>query len=57
MKNITIDLTKSEAKVLETYLLHKTNKLEESGLKDSACYPLLCSILYKINKELKHENN
>ena len=51
MKNIM--LTDDECEVLETYLFRKLCKLEDSGLTDSKCYPLLYSIRQKI---LKGEN-
>ena len=44
----TIKLTKEEKEVLETYLDRKLYKLEESGLTDSKCYPLLYSIRHKL---------
>lgn len=47
-----IELTKEEAEVLESYLFRKICGLEEAGLTDSRCYPLLYSIRQKINKKM-----
>jgi len=48
MKNL--ELTQDEAEVLENYLFRKLCRLEEAGLTDSRCYPLLYSIRQKIKK-------
>ena len=49
MKKTSIELTAEEKEVLENYLDHKLYRLEEAGLTDSKCYPLL----YSIRKKLK----
>lgn len=43
-----IELTEEEAKILEDYLFRKIINLENSGLTDSKCYPILCSIYNKL---------
>ena len=50
---INLELTKEELEVLEGCVFHRMIMLENADLKDSHCYPLLCSIHNKINKELK----
>ena len=47
----TITLTKEEAEMLEYYLFKKQINLENSGLTDAKCYPLICSIRKKLNKD------
>ena len=46
----TIELTTEEIKVLDNYLFKKLINLENAGLTDSKCYPLLFSIRQKLNK-------
>ena len=48
---MTIKLTDEEAEVLKTYLIRKTIRLEDDGLKDSKCYLTMMSILFKIYRE------
>lgn len=50
---IKLELTKDEAEVLEEYLFRKCCRLEDAGLTDSRCYPLLFSIRQKILKNNK----
>lgn len=45
---INLPLTKDEAEVLENYLFRKICRLEDAGLTDSHCYPLLCSMRRKL---------
>jgi len=51
---IKLELTEEEAEVLADYLFKKCARLEESGLTDSRCYPLLYSIKHKINEQKKN---
>lgn len=43
-----LPLTDDEAEVLENYLFKKICRLEDAGLTDSHCYPLLCSMRRKL---------
>ena len=54
---ILLPLTDEESEVLENYLFKKMCRLEESGLTDSHCYPLLCSIRRKLLKSKKSFTN
>lgn len=51
--NLLLPLTDDEAEVLENYLFKKICKLEDAGLTDSHCYPLLCSIRRKLLRSKK----
>lgn len=55
MNELTLKLTKEEAEVLSNYLERKLYKLEQSGLTDSRCYPLLYSVHRKIVNAKKEE--
>ena len=48
---ITVELTKEEAEMLESYLFRKQINLENAGLTDSKCYPLIYSIRSKLLKK------
>jgi argininosuccinate lyase len=50
-------ITKEESEVLQNYLLKKCMRLEESGLTDSKCYPLLYSVYRKLVSAEKEKNN
>lgn len=43
-----IELNEEESEVLENYLFKKAINLENSGLTDSKCYKIFCSIRKKI---------
>lgn len=43
-----LPLTEDEAEVLDNYLFRKICRLEDAGLTDSHCYPLLCSMRRKL---------
>lgn len=45
---IRIELTEEEAKVVEDYLFRKVCRLDEAGLSDSHCRPLLDSARRKL---------
>lgn len=45
---IRIELTEEEAKVVEDYLFRKVCRLDEAGLSDSRCRPLLDSVRRKL---------
>ena len=51
--NLLLPLTDDESEVLENYLFKKICKLEDAGLTDSHCYPLLCSIRRKLLRSKK----
>lgn len=53
MKQLTINLTIEEAEVLDDYIERKCYKLEQSGLTNSKCYPLLYSVHRKIKRAHK----
>ena len=50
---LLLPLTDDESEVLENYLFKKMCKLEDAGLTDSHCYPLLCSIRRKLLRSKK----
>lgn len=50
-----LDFTKDEIEVVSEYLERKIIRLEEAGLTDSKCYPLLYSFRKKLLR--KHLQN
>lgn len=52
---IKLELTKEEAEVLRDYTERKCIKLEDAGLKDSKCYPILYKITLELQKQIKEE--
>jgi len=50
METVTLELTKDEAEMLESYLFRKQINLENANLTDSKCYPLICNIRKKLKK-------
>lgn len=57
MKTVGIELTESEADVVSEYLLRKCVRLEEAGLTDSKCYPLLYGAYSKLRKAMKNQKS
>ena len=52
---IDLKLTEEEAEVLLECVDRRRYRLEECGLTDSRCYPLLTSVSRKIKEEAKEK--